>query len=75
MEDIAPELRQQSFKLDYEVHDSLPELPMLDQSARARCDFCDFLRKTVQSRGNNNTTLSSINRISIAELGQCTVHH
>lgn len=34
-------------KLDYEVHDSLPELPRLRRSADGGCHFCRFLRDTL----------------------------
>lgn len=35
--------------LDYLLHDSLPNLPILHESAKAGCDFCRLLRDSILS--------------------------
>jgi hypothetical protein len=56
--------------LDYEVHDSLPDLPVLHESAKGGCDFCHLLRDTILSE---DSAADDTLRQFLVEKQQCDV--
>ena len=56
--------------LDYEVHDSLPDLLVLHESAKGGCDFCRLLRDTILSE---DSAADDTLREFVEEKQQCDV--
>ena len=56
--------------LEYQVHDSLPDLPILQESAKGGCDFCRLLRGTILSE---DSAADNTLRQFLVEKQQCDV--
>lgn len=68
--EVGTQYSDTSVSLDYEINDSLPDLPFLLESAQGGCDFCRLLRDTILSQ---DSAADGKLRQFLAEKQQCDV--